>query len=358
MNITFIIGNGFDLNLGLPTDYNHFYRYYSEQPNSSENIKKLKENINQYKDKEWKDLELGLGKFTSQVASEDEFREDYIDLQENLSKYLKSVDNLLSQPDEKLSQQQINDFVFPENYLPIKEKEQILSFKESYKSHSMWNLNIINFNYTHTIEHILNLKEGDKIGQQYNIPIIYRGVNHIHRTLDDNGIWIGVNDESQIENVAFREAPMIKYLLIKPFIVSASGNKEEIICERIIADSNLICIFGSSLGETDEYWVEKLTNCLITSAGWQLIYFTVSTEIYPTDQMYMYQKECIKDKLLHRLGIPEDRILSIQNRVHIVINSSIFRDKEYFDALESNYNKVVHEGKNPNMIPQIGIRTR
>ncbi len=358
MNITFIIGNGFDLNLGLPTDYNHFYRYYSEQPNSSENIKKLKENINQYKDKEWKDLELGLGKFTSQVASEDEFAQDYVDLQGSLSKYLKSVDSLLSQSNEELKKQLFNDFIYPEHYLNAKGKDQIASFKNTDGNLSSWNLNIINFNYTHTIENILQLKVGDKIGQERNIPIIYRGVQHIHRTLNDNGIWIGVNDESQIGNAAFREALRIKYLLIKPFIISESGNKEEIICEGIIADSNLICVFGSSLGDTDEYWVEKLTNRLITSERWQLIYFTVSKEVYPTDQMYMYQKVCIKDKLLHRLGIPEDRIQLIQNRVHIVINSSIFRDKEYIDSIEANYNKVINKEKNENMIPQIGIRTR
>lgn len=345
MNITFIIGNGFDLNLGLPTDYNHFYRYYSEQPNSSENIKKLKENIEQYKDNDWKDLELGLGKFTSEVDNENDFKDDYFDLQQNLSKYLKSVDKLLSHPDEKLKKQQINDFVSPENYLNMKEKEQILSFKEGYKGYSMWNLNIINFNYTHTIEHILSLKEGDKIGLQYNIPLFYRGVNHIHRTLDDNGIWIGVNDESQIKNVAFKDSELIKFLLIKPFIISQSGNKQEIICGDILASSNLICIFGSSLGETDEFWIKKIANHLISNNSWQLIYFAISTQKYTSDQMYLYEKEAIKNKLINRLGIPADRIQFVKDHVHIAINSSIFRDKDYANLIEKNYYTVLDNKK-------------
>lgn len=28
MNITLILGNGFDLNMGLPTAYSDFYQYY------------------------------------------------------------------------------------------------------------------------------------------------------------------------------------------------------------------------------------------------------------------------------------------------------------------------------------------
>ncbi len=35
MNITFLIGNGFDLNLGLKTRYTDFYKYYMEHnPNN------------------------------------------------------------------------------------------------------------------------------------------------------------------------------------------------------------------------------------------------------------------------------------------------------------------------------------
>lgn len=28
MNVTLILGNGFDLNMGLPTAYSDFYKYY------------------------------------------------------------------------------------------------------------------------------------------------------------------------------------------------------------------------------------------------------------------------------------------------------------------------------------------
>lgn len=34
MNVTFLLGNGFDLNLGLSTSYKDFYSYYTKkEPN-------------------------------------------------------------------------------------------------------------------------------------------------------------------------------------------------------------------------------------------------------------------------------------------------------------------------------------
>lgn len=48
MNITLILGNGFDLNMGLPTAYSDFYQYYLklETPSSTDIItKKLKKNL-------------------------------------------------------------------------------------------------------------------------------------------------------------------------------------------------------------------------------------------------------------------------------------------------------------------------
>jgi hypothetical protein len=341
MDITFIIGNGFDLNLGLPTDYNHFYRYYSNLHSKDENVKKLKENITQYIDKDWRDLELGLGKYTSSVNNTQVFQDVYLDMQENLSNYLKLVDKSLLPSSEELKKQLMRDFVSPENHLNNKEKDYIVSFKNNYSNNNPWNLHIINFNYTHTIENILKLKDKEQIGQQFSRPVLYNGVDHIHRTLDDNGIWIGVNDESQIENVSFRKELLIQCLLIKPFMVSQSGNNEEIKCANIIANSSLICIFGSSLGETDEYWLNKIATRLTSSDGCRLIYFTISQEKYSTDQLYLYQKQIIKNKLLQRLGIPGDKMQSVQNRVYIAINSFIFKDKDYYEAIEENYYKIV-----------------
>ena len=43
MNVLFILGNGFDINLGLHTGYQDFYEYYLKQPSTNPVIVKLKE---------------------------------------------------------------------------------------------------------------------------------------------------------------------------------------------------------------------------------------------------------------------------------------------------------------------------
>ena len=48
MQILYIIGNGFDLNLGLKTNYNHFYEYYNTVKSDNEIVKKLKGFFNKY----------------------------------------------------------------------------------------------------------------------------------------------------------------------------------------------------------------------------------------------------------------------------------------------------------------------
>ena len=66
MNITYIIGNGFDVNLGLKTRYQDFYDYYQNQPSPSEEVKQLKAHIDRNKEN-WADLELALGEYTSNL---------------------------------------------------------------------------------------------------------------------------------------------------------------------------------------------------------------------------------------------------------------------------------------------------
>lgn len=52
MNTVFLIGNGFDLNLGMRTKYEHFYEYYlsNQGDEDSVHIRKLKDKIAKDKD--------------------------------------------------------------------------------------------------------------------------------------------------------------------------------------------------------------------------------------------------------------------------------------------------------------------
>lgn len=85
MNITFLIGNGFDLNLNLDTRYSDFYKYYIENDPGDLLSKSIKKDY-----KMWSDLELGLGEFLKDIDENkiDEFLDSKSTLEKMLSEYL------------------------------------------------------------------------------------------------------------------------------------------------------------------------------------------------------------------------------------------------------------------------------
>ena len=85
MNVLYLIGNGFDLRLGLPTHYADFLEYYKRQtPKLGAGRSQQEETIKMYKERlfsemaerkkrgeeQWKDLEIALGDFTSAFADD------------------------------------------------------------------------------------------------------------------------------------------------------------------------------------------------------------------------------------------------------------------------------------------------
>ena len=97
MNVVFLLGNGFDLQLGLKTRYEHFYEYYKKQPSTNQLVADVKGQINDYlngKDSDlpsvnWADLELALGQYTSVLQSYDDLRTVFLNINTELMKYLK-----------------------------------------------------------------------------------------------------------------------------------------------------------------------------------------------------------------------------------------------------------------------------
>lgn len=92
MNITLILGNGFDINLGLPTQYSYFYKYYlSLKSDNKERLikKELKENL-----PNWADLEMQLGQVSAKYPNAQTYLDDIDDVSEELTRYMQTVDSL------------------------------------------------------------------------------------------------------------------------------------------------------------------------------------------------------------------------------------------------------------------------
>lgn len=102
MNTTFLIGNGFDICLGLDTRYYDFYtKHYLMLPkdNLLDYLKTFREEIQQYvldetgkedvRGIDWSDLEKALGQYSSKLEDPTEYINIVVDVNRELRAYIK-----------------------------------------------------------------------------------------------------------------------------------------------------------------------------------------------------------------------------------------------------------------------------
>lgn len=321
MQILYIIGNGFDLNLDLETSYNHFYQYYKTVESDNVNVQKLKENISKTYES-WSDLELELGNYTQHLGKIEEFDQISFDIGEELSKYLHLEEKKLE--NYEFDQQKFFDYLcFPEKLFLPADKEKLIELKQKWKNHH-WNLNIYTLNYTTVIEKIFgdNQKNVLLANHSSNITIKLGEIKHIHGYLD-NDMVIGVNDKSQIKNESFHDNQDILESIVKSDCNRANRNNIDRQFTNKINSANLICIFGSSIGDTDNKWWELIGERLKSDC--HLIIFSKGAEIPPRIRhMQARAERTIRNSFLNKTKLSEKEMESAEEKIFIGLNTGMF----------------------------------
>jgi len=152
MHTTFLIGNGFDIKMGLKTKYKDFYNFYinnNKEKNSSSVITNLKIELKNYlngDDDKWADFELALGKHTETINTYTEFNTIISDIIENLSEHIRKEENNFTIGNEVKPKNLIyDDLTYPEDFLKPIDKEKIKDHKRKWQSTSPWITDIISF---------------------------------------------------------------------------------------------------------------------------------------------------------------------------------------------------------------------
>lgn len=320
MNILYINGNGFDVNLGMETRYSDFYKYYKNVESKSPFINQLKASISKNIEN-WSDLELALGKYTNNIDSTEEFIEVFEDIGDRLAEYLQQQENNFEL--SKIDRQKLYSCLcFPERSLSKADENNILAFKKNWTSH--WYVNVITFNYTKTFENILGKEQYNVIiGDHTNGKIVLKGVEHIHGYINARMV-MGVNDITQIENNSFHGSQEILDALVKNNCNQAMKHTIDNLCKQKVISANLICIFGSSIGETDNMWWELIGNQLKRDC--YLIIFSKDQEI-PLRREYKKAgiERKIKEYFLNKTKLTKEEKSKVANNIFIGINSDMFR---------------------------------
>lgn len=258
MEILYVIGNGLDISHNMKTSYQDFFNYYLALPTMDPDIIAMKEDIERNKFETWADLEIGMGVYSSQCANKDVFLKCLSDIKTNLKEYLKKES-------EKISLYKISSdagFLAPGLFLDPEPKsiyERFCSRKDANKY-----INIISLNYTPTLETLLNYKGNTT---RISANAILSVIQHVHGTLDEMMV-MGVNDSAQISNPEFNADEDVVEEFVKPRYNDACMNNKNSICSSLIQRADMIVLYGTSLGKSDEKW-------------WKLIGQQMSKDNYP-----------------------------------------------------------------------------
>lgn len=320
MRILYFIGNGFDINLGMKTRYIDFYKYYQEIESKSNVIIKLKKNISANL-KNWSDLEFALGKYTEKIESTTEFDEIYEDLEDNLAEYLQEQENKFSY--SKINKEDfLGDLMSPEDHLPLASKIKINEIRKS-KTNSQNVIDLITFNYTNSIEHILGEEKSNlHLADRNNNRTKFTGIEHIHGFINERMV-MGVNDLSQVANTKFHSNQDILETLVKNDCNKVLKHNIDNKCKRLISAANLICIFGCSIGDTDKLWWELIGNQLKQQAS--IIIFEKGEKI-PARRMHLIgrRERKIRDYFLSKTNLTKEEKEKVNDNIFVAINTKMF----------------------------------
>lgn len=291
LNITFLVGNGFDREAGYNTSYGHFYAKYSKPaPEDKPHIKKLRESIkNSIKagSELWADFEVGLGNYTVEFNEHtvEDLKDCFIHAQSAIAMFLLQetesfkAANISADAIRRL-RDGLTDFYADEEIGAHDILEEF--FNNNQNQNRDWRIRFISFNHTTVLDEYIRKCEnegalrtqGPRGKYKYTID---PNVVHVH-----GPIWeavLGVNDETQIACDALRNNHVIQHLMIKTKVIDTLGKDWGQKASWLIETSDIICIFGMSLGITDEKWWKKIASWLCQSSNHKLIIFWCNKQL-------------------------------------------------------------------------------
>lgn len=335
MNIAWIIGNGFDLNLGLKTSYKEFYvNHYSKlDDEESVSIRKKLESIQDYIDPEnaiWSDLELFLGNAAAYFDSFDEYDKTFLHLQKEMEKYLLTEDQRILELIRNDRQRLLPSIgrverEFAESIYSLKDRIDAADAEtiETIANDSYWNYknSLVSLNYTNTLE---SIKNGF---QEESLPLLYP-----HGRLDQRmQINFGVAFPRQINNLTIQRNSAYCDPWTKEGRNRLYGNRALEEAYSLFKKANLIVTFGVSFGETDSHLWKIISEEISKRDNIALLCFDFDLP-EKSEGLYNYSVRAgeLKKRLRSKLQLSDsDR----NNERIIVCNSSrIFRFNQPFSS--------------------------
>ena len=316
MNITVMVGNGFDINCGMKCTYRDVYKEYVTASSATDVIAAFKKRIRSDLDT-WADFETAMAADMVNYQSEREFLSCLRDFKRHLNGHL-----LLEQ--SKLLQKLQDPFV----YAAVQEemRDSLESFydgishnishdiEESMKQ-SPNSYRVISFNYTDIFEHVL----------RYVIKFGSGRIVHIHGKLNDD-LVLGMDCLEQLPAASYELSNKGKRAFIKGMFNQAFDQARVALAAELIQTSDIICVYGMSLGISDLTWKNALLDWFRTSHSMHLFLYNYACSClsYETVDERLDLEDDAKMDILSRLGVKEEDREQYLHKLHIPCGKNIF----------------------------------
>lgn len=374
-SVTFFIGNGFDLNLGLKTSYGEFVDWYADE-NLNENKlysipknnefeeeikffrRELKEKIKN--DHTWADLELALGKATdwelfrdnkNSLSSKGEsvFRACKYDLEMNLSYYLSKQDqrfrSVLSKKGDlsctyaKMIMEKM--YKHWKSETPQEERKKIKAALKHY--YDTFEFKLVSFNYTSVVTTLFKeIIPLFRVARSLFLDCDYSGdypqgdlCVPIHGILN-KPLAFGVDNVDQISNVHLRKSKQFQDFFLKPTMTSVRGINTNEKVRNIIDSSAVLCIYGMSIGETDKTWWKIIGDELSKDPERILVIYHYTLQRTDHFEINNALKEEVKRAFCDIADIPQEKLDAVCAQIIVILNTNLFTFKNLREEINGN----------------------
>lgn len=328
MKITFIMGNGFDIGLGLHTSYENFYEQYCViRDDDSNNIRQFKimlKNRNDDKSKriiDWADFEKAFGQHSEEFYLETkwEYIERFEDFVVSFNRYLEDEEKTVDYSKKESIAEIMKNGVTTYFHIRSADRDAVQAVYN--RSDSTRTYNFISFNYTRTVDRCAQiLKESLKNDNSRNVDKVL----HIHGYVEENMI-MGVNDPTQITKTELANDVDVVREIVKPqqnSDVRANYEKEVL---ATINSSDVICVYGMSIGETDKKWWNVIAKWLSKSSNRALVIMKYDKKYNPR---FPFSQNRFVDEVVNKFislsEQPELVAADIRSRIFVGMNHNVF----------------------------------
>jgi hypothetical protein len=355
MRILFLIGNGFDINLGLNTKYSDVLNNYISVKTTDKNISMFQEELRKNRKEWWSDLEKQLGDYTEYFDNN-----NYINYENIYKSLCLKIIELFSYEQFRIDYDKYKAII-PKDFmkhisefythLPPIDKKAVLADINTTGGKLDFHYDFLSFNYTEVINKLVSKSKEFYSKDHYAVKtdlINNRLVTHhlgqvinIHGSLEEDFI-MGVDNIEQIKNIELQNNEIFTTKIVKPKLNTSLKRDSEIVAKRIIDFSQIICTFGMSIGITDKTWWNYILDWLGKKNNRHLIifYHNDKIDIRLTGTKLDNINEALNKLLINHSPLVNEESKQVINRIHIVTNKQNMFNMNILKDEDNKPNKI------------------